>query len=351
MTRPDSLTPEQRASLVAHAGDADQVIAWPEASWEQVQAAGVLRWCIPVEYAGQGLKGTELLNRYHDLAEACLTTAFVLSQRDAACRRLRDSANEELAGDLLPLLAAGERFATVGISQLTTSGQHRRPSLQVRQAGDAFILDGHVPWVTGAARADYVVIGGALDDGRQVLLVVSRDCPGLSIGPPMELMALRGSVTSEITCREVRVESHWLLAGPAERVVTTGKGSTGGLETSALALGLARGALDDLHTETQARPDLRDVCERLTGQYTQLISELQQAAEDVPPAEELALFRGRANDLVLRTTQAALAASKGTGFVQPHPAQRRARQALFFLVWSCPRPAVDATLSHLCARE
>src|SRR5207247_7822569 len=62
-------------------------------------------------------------------------------------------------------------------------------------------------------------------------------------------------------------------------------------------------------------------------------------------------LRGRANRLVLRTTQTALTASKGAGFVHPHPAQRWARQALFFLVWSCPRPATEATLAYLTQEE
>jgi hypothetical protein len=58
-------------------------------------------------------------------------------------------------------------------------------------------------------------------------------------------------------------------------------------------------------------------------------------------------LRAQANALVLRAAQAALTASKGTGFLRSHPAQRWVRQAHFFLVWSCPRPAVDATLEAL----
>ena len=58
-------------------------------------------------------------------------------------------------------------------------------------------------------------------------------------------------------------------------------------------------------------------------------------------------LRVRANRLVLQATQAALTVSKGTGFVRPHPAQRWARQALFFLVWSCPRPAAEGVLGYL----
>jgi alkylation response protein AidB-like acyl-CoA dehydrogenase len=61
-------------------------------------------------------------------------------------------------------------------------------------------------------------------------------------------------------------------------------------------------------------------------------------------------LRARANALVLSATQAALTVSKGSGFLRQHPAQRWARQALFFLVWSCPGPAATATLSRLITK-
>ena len=56
-------------------------------------------------------------------------------------------------------------------------------------------------------------------------------------------------------------------------------------------------------------------------------------------------IRQRANSLVLRASQAALAAAKGTGYVVGHPAGRWCREAMFFLVWSCPQPVSAA---HLC---
>jgi hypothetical protein len=62
------------------------------------------------------------------------------------------------------------------------------------------------------------------------------------------------------------------------------------------------------------------------------------------PALSAASIRGRANSLVLRATQADLAASKGAGFVAGHPAERAVREALFFLVWSCPQPVLAAAL-------
>jgi alkylation response protein AidB-like acyl-CoA dehydrogenase len=352
MTAPQRISlAEALAILAAQADKADAAPVWPAESWQALRRCGALGWCIPVAQEGEGRSGTALLNRYEQLAGACMTTCFILSQRDAACRRLRDSGNEALCRELLTPLARGESFATVGLSQLTTSRQHLQPSFVAHQAGDNYVLNGTIPWVTGAAMADHLVIGAVLDDGRQILAVLPRSLPGVSVGPPLELMALAGSLTAEVRCNNVVLESGWLLAGPAEWVMAGGRGGTGGLETSCLAIGLAGAAIGHLTAESKSRPELRVSAERLEQTRQSLRQDMHKLAEGGCTAEAAAALRARANSLVLRATQAALTASKGAGFLRQHPAQRWARQALFFLVWSCPRPAAEATLAALAAPE
>jgi alkylation response protein AidB-like acyl-CoA dehydrogenase len=334
------------AVLAEHAAGADGDMAWPATSWEALRRGGVPEWSIPPAYGGRGLNGLALLEGYEHVAGACMTTALILSQREGACRRLRDSANEELRRLLLPPLARGETFATVGLSQLTTSRQHVKPSLTARLAGDTLHFHGTIPWVTGAEQADTIVIGAVLEDGGQVLAALPRGVSGVSVGPPLDLMALRGSLTAEVRCDQVKLDRRWLLAGPSERVLAAGRGGAGGLETSCLALGLARAAIDYLTREAEARPELHSTAEPLEQSRRALRGEMHRLAGGGPPEKATGL-RGRANALVLQATQAALTASKGTGFLRSHPAQRWARQAMFFLVWSCPRPAAEATLAHL----
>ncbi|HZY86987.1 MAG TPA: acyl-CoA dehydrogenase family protein, partial [Gemmataceae bacterium] len=84
------------AVLAAHAEEADTEPTWPEASWDALRRCGALGWAVPRAYGGEGLAGLDLLDGYGRLAGACLTSCFLLSQRDAACRRLRDSGNEAL---------------------------------------------------------------------------------------------------------------------------------------------------------------------------------------------------------------------------------------------------------------
>ncbi|HEY1377010.1 MAG TPA: acyl-CoA dehydrogenase family protein, partial [Gemmataceae bacterium] len=328
---------------------ADRDLNWPAASWEVIRRAGVLEWAIPTAYGGRELDGPTLLLGYERLAAACLTTAFILSQRDAAVRRIRDSGRDDVCRELLRPLACGGRFATVGLSQLTTSRQHGGPALRVEETASGFLLNGVMPWVTGADHAHHLITGGVFADGRQVLLALPADSPGLAVKSPMHLSALAGSRTAEVTCNQVTVDSRWLLAGPVENVFKSGsRGGTGGLETSCLALGLAGAAIDRLHAEAAPRPEFRDLAAKLETGRTRVRDEMHRLAGGGPAAPTAALeLRAKANALVLRATQAALTACKGAGFVHPHPAQRWARQALFFLVWSCPRPAAEATLDYL----
>jgi butyryl-CoA dehydrogenase len=335
------------AILSAHATAADANAVWPTESWEAFGRAGVLGWAIPSTYGGSERDTLSLLDGYARLASACLTTTFILSQREAAVRRIIDHGSPELQRELLRPLGCGGHFATVGLSQLTTSRQHGRPALIGKLTDASVILDGTIPWVTGAAEAAHIIIGAVLDDGRQVLVVLPGDAEGVSVGPPLELAALAGSMTAEVRCNHVILDRRWLLAGPAERVMAGGRGGTGGLETSCLALGLTAAAVSHLFQEAKTRPELQPTADRLERTRQGLWNELSNLAQVGSNAEQAASLRARANTLVLRATQAALTASKGAGFLKDHPAQRWARQAMFFLVWSCPRPAAEATLEYL----
>ena len=334
----------------------DEGGAWPGDRLTLLADAGVLGWAIPAEFGGGNLTAEAMTRGYEELAAACLETAFVLTQRNGACQRLAGSANEALKTELLPKLCRGTIFATVGISHLTTSRQHlAQPSVEVRQRTAGFVFDGQVPWVTGAGKADYIVSGGTCTDGRQLLAAIPTQLSGVEVQPPPRLLALNGSQTASVALHRVEVPAHYIIAGPADQVMKSGKGGgAGSLTTSALALGAAADVLKRLDEEAAKRPEVREV-------HAALASERQTISNDMhglltgeiserASAHGAESIRKRANSLVLRTSQAYLAASKGAGYVQGHPAERAVREAMFFLVWSCPQPVLTAALRELaCA--
>jgi len=244
-------------------------------------------------------------------------------------------------------------------------------------------------------------MGATLSDGREILAAVPTDLPGIEAAEPARLMALSASHTGAVHCCDVLVENRWILAGPVENVLrhlggaaetssdattggapanasgravgtmaaideatrprpsdargsgTTGPrsgGATGGLQTSAVAIGLASAAIDFLAAEAARRSDLSAPAETLRAEHQALADDLIRTAEGLPgcSAENL---RSRANSLALRASQAALTAAKGAGYVQGHAANRWCREALFFLIWSCPQTVAAANLCELAGIE
>ena len=332
--------------------DADSVEQWPTDQLARLQRAGAYRWNIPVQYGGDGLSPESMLQRYRELARASLLITFVLSQRNAACQRIETSPNTAAAAAWLPKLAAGELFATVGISHLTTSRQYLKvPAVTVTEAGDDYILNGTIPWATGAAYADLLVTGGTLSDGRQILAAIPIHRTGVSVKPPVSLMGLSASCTSEVQLQDVHISGADLLHGPVERVMTagTGMGGAGSLSTSAIALGTAQGTLDHFAEEAALRPELLPFLNPLQREAEELAQQLETAAAGGNPKETMSseTLRRRANSLVMRSAQAWLASTRGAGYLAGHPAERAVRESLFFLVWSCPQPVLEGNLREL----
>lgn len=326
-----------RAPLTAVVGP------WRSGGFGRLADSGALAGFIPADCGGTEATEAALTGLLVLVAEKCLTTALVLTQWAAACRIIA-AAPAEVRRRRLPALSRGETPTTVGIAQLSTSRRHLGTPAVVATAGDGrWRLDGECPWVTGAAACDTIVTGAATAGGEQLFFVVPTASPGVEIAPPLELLALSGSLTTS-----VRLTG----AEPADVIVPAEGGvRTGGLATTALAVGATRAAVALIAGEAAARPELARIAAGLRAEEESLARDLDAAARDGGTSPARDALRVRANGLVVRAAQAALAAAKGAGFVAGHPAERLARESLFFLVWSCPQAVSSAVMCELAGLE
>jgi alkylation response protein AidB-like acyl-CoA dehydrogenase len=343
------LVRDPREALARLDGASDASGGWSEALWQVLVETGAPRWSVPVEQGGIGASRPLLMSLYAALAGGSLTAVFILTQHDAAVRRLAAARDSDFAKAWLERIADGEVLASVGISHLTTSSRAGSRALHARPtARGGYLLDGAMPWVTAAERADVIVAGATVGDGRQILVACPTDRPGMSVEPAFRLAALTAACTSEVRCESYAVGPEEVLAGPAEDINRIpGLAGTGGLETSALALGQALAPIEELQSLSELDASLEPTRSVLAASWGEIWDLLHEAAVGRPDAVAPGEIRARANTLVLAATQAYLAARKGTGFLASEKAQRWARQALFFLVWSCPTPVARATMADL----
>ncbi|MEM7785206.1 MAG: acyl-CoA dehydrogenase family protein [Planctomycetota bacterium] len=318
---------------------------WPTEKITLLDSAGVYRWFVPTELGGLGWSSSDIVRGYLKLSSSCLTTTFILTQRVAALRRICSSPNAKTRDAILPNFMDGKSVATVGISHLTTSQQHLgEPALRAEMKQGGFEINGYSPWVTGAGQVDRIFMGAQLNDGRQILFLINTDVPGMTIKKGFDLMALSGSQTGPVHCDQIFVSNENVLFGPAKNVLAATGTATGSFQTSSLAIGLSRAALDFIKAETENRPDLEVNYQALASQYDDLENRLLTLASGVPICSNEEL-RSEANSFALRVTQSAMVAAKGSGFVNGHPVGQWCREAFFFLVWSCPQAVLQA---HLC---
>src|SRR5262245_13251455 len=294
------------ARLTELAPRLDETDAWPAEQLRICGEAGVFEWFIAPEHGGQGWSEADVLRGYVKLAAACLTTTFVITQRTGAVQRIAAGDSEAAREELLPDLIAGRTFATVGISHLTTSRQHlKRPVLRAQEQDGGFVLDGYSPWVSGAEFAQHVVLGATLVDGRQILIAVPTDLPGVRVDRSPQLVGLSASRTGPVTLQSVFVPDQWLLAGPVHEVMKQGVGArTGGSQTSALAIGLASVAIDFLARQSVDRSELTEPAEALANERDALFSAMVQLAGDSSSGGE-SMCVSNASDLRVRSNSLA----------------------------------------------
>ena len=260
ITAPDSPELVQLCDYLAQISAAD---TWPAEGMQRCAEAGFFRWFVSEEQGGFGWSSTDIAKGYLQLSKANLVVTFILTQRVAALRRIAGCENEELKQRMLEPLLSGRQTATVGISHLTTSRQHLgKPVLSATKTENGFCVNGLSPWVTGGNGADWILMGGSVidksgtADGREVLFLVETNDDNVNVKDGFDLMALSSSHTGAAGVHDLDVPESNVVAGPIENVLTGNGGGAGGLQTSVLALGLSKAAIDFIETEAENRTDL-----------------------------------------------------------------------------------------------
>ncbi len=357
MTNLDELT----QAILAARSDDDSHPLWPTDTLEAYAAFGGWRWGVPEAFGGTALSALEQVQIYEAVARGDLSTALIITQRDGACDLLNRGHNEPLKREWLSAMALGERFASIGIAQLTTSrGPGGKPHLVAMRDGMDWILDGAMPWVSGAPGCDAIVAGAVCDPKAgpraddpppgQLLALVDVSEPGVTVEAPLQLVAVNPSCTSRVRCERVRIPASRIIRGPQADalqrrapvkslvVIAAGLGAAGALLEQVTSSNSGRGPVFEMHVES-----VTDDFNRLRDEIYGYAKQLGAEEVEIPKTD----LRARVNSLGVRLAILSTTLGQGRGFVLGHPAQRLMRETMFFLVWSAPEDVQLRTLDEL----
>ncbi len=196
-------------AIAATAADVDAAGRFPTEAVQVLRQAGLLGLTVPAEYGGGGEGFGVASEVITAVAQACASTAMVLTMHYAATAALV----ADRRADVLSQIAAGNHLSTLAFSE-TGSRSHFWTPLGTAAAVDGGVrLDADKSWVTSAHAADsYVWSSRPLAaDGPMSMWLVPTTATGLSIAPGFDGLGLRGNDSCAVRAADVRVAGTALL--------------------------------------------------------------------------------------------------------------------------------------------
>lgn len=304
----------------------------------------------PNEYGGPELDEVSFRLFQESVARTSGSLAFLQTQHQSAVSMIAKGDNEALKARLLPEMA-DKRLVGIGFSQLRRPGS---PLLTATPDGSDYLLNGHVPWVTGHSFFGEFLIGATLPDGESVFGIVPfTDQNGengkIKFDGPMKLAAMESPRTMTADLTNWRLAAHDVaFIRPADWIANNDLVNV--TLQAWFALGCARAGIDIVHESYEKRK-----ATFLLDAWKQLDEELGLCRDRIllnqPELHERLAARAWAIDLAVRCAHAGVASSSGAANSVNHNAQRVYREALVYTVSAQTSDIMQATLQRLVARR
>ncbi len=114
-------------------------------------------------------------------------------------------ATEEQKMKYLPKLANGEFIGCFGLTEPDHGSNPAGMITNIKDDGDAYILNGSKMWITNSPIADVAVVWAKDEEGKIRGMVVEAGTPGFSAPEIHGKWSLRASITGELVFEDVRV--------------------------------------------------------------------------------------------------------------------------------------------------
>ncbi|HEV8474874.1 MAG TPA: acyl-CoA dehydrogenase family protein, partial [Methylomirabilota bacterium] len=340
------------AEVVPAAQAVDERAEFPAALFRRIGELGWLGLRYPERYGGADADMTTYCLFAEELARGSLSLAAAAGMQSLMGTHFIHRYGSEAQREryLVPALR-GELVATFAMTEPNAGSDVANLATRAERRGDMWVLRGTKTWVTNAPVADVLTVAAKTSAERglksiALFLVDRRATRGVSLGKPIEKMAVRASATGEILLEDVEVPADHCLGGE-----TGGAEKIGGIlaeiriMTAALSVGLARAAYEAALTYSRERVAFGKpigehqaigfkLADMLASIHAATLLTYQAAARldaGKPVGREAAIAKLLASETAVKVTDEAARVFGSYGLAMEYPAQRYFRDARFLL--------------------
>jgi alkylation response protein AidB-like acyl-CoA dehydrogenase len=190
----------------------------PRAFIDELKSFGLFGLVIPEEHGGMGFGSAAYSRVLQQIARFDASVGVTVGAHSSiGMKGLLLFGTPEQKARWLPKLASGELIAAFCLTEPGAGSDAASVKTTAVRKGDDWILNGEKLWITNGGIADFFTIFAKTPEvkreGKALMtaFVVTKDMPGVSVGPHEDKMGIRASSTTTVLLEDVKVPADHVL--------------------------------------------------------------------------------------------------------------------------------------------
>jgi butyryl-CoA dehydrogenase len=219
---------------------------------------GILSVAFSRDYGGAGLGYMGYAIAVEELSKIDASSGVTLSVHNLSGQTLIEFANSEQKERFARKVATAEAIGCFALTEPNAGTDASGLETKAVLEGDHYVVNGSKMFITNSHFADLCILMCVTDKskGNKGLsaLVVDMHSKGVTVGPNIRRMGIRGASNAEVSFENVVVPKSNLLGGEGQGFAIAMHGLDGGrVGIAAQAVGIAQGAIDETIAYTKVR--------------------------------------------------------------------------------------------------
>jgi alkylation response protein AidB-like acyl-CoA dehydrogenase len=329
------------------AAERDEHGRFPSDVVPKLAAQGLLGILVPDEYGGAGYDAISAAIILEEIARVDAAVALLVGSHNSLCSgHILAAGTEDQKRTFLPPLARGEKLGAWALTEPGSGSDAGAMRTRATLEGESWLIRGDKQFITQGSTAGTYVVMASTDPSQRTkgisAFIVPRETPGLNVGKIEKKLGVRASDTAALHFDDMRVPKENLLGKMNEGFKDVlGVLASARIGMAALAVGIARGALDEALKYARRRRQfgkpileyeaiqwmLADMATEIDA--ARLLAHKAATLKDLgrPFLRTASQAKLHASEVAVRATSKAIQIHGGYGYLKDSPVERFYRDA------------------------
>jgi butyryl-CoA dehydrogenase len=325
---------------IANKIDKEEYFPWD--LYKKMGKMGLMGMTVPKNYGGSGIDRISYTIALEEISRVCGSTGITVEAHNSlGVGHIFEKGSEEQRKKYVSKLASGKAIAAWALTEPNAGSDAASLQTTAVLDGGEWVLNGTKQFITSGDIAEVVTVMAKTDKTKGAkgisAFIVEKDTPGFKVGQLEDKLGLRGSRTAELVFEDCRIPKENLVGekdlGFVGAMNILDRGRTA---VAAMAVGIARGALEDCVRYANERKQFGQPIgknQAIQWKIADMATEIDAARllvyraayledQNARFSKEASMAKLFASEMAMRATRNAIQVFGGYGYMREYPLQR-----------------------------